>query len=118
MNRAGFQYLMRIFVGAFIALALMLAPLQAGPTSAENGMAAAMSSMKMTGCKGQPCPCEKTKPACDMKLGCAVGCVGFNLSHVISQSEHFALLREMSFMRLAETLVSIETVPLRRPPRV
>ena len=115
---------MRIFTGAFIALALLLAPLQSVPVAAANDMATtmsnmkAMSSMKMTGCKGQPCPCEKTKPACDMKLGCAVGCVGFNLSHVMSQSEHFSQLSEMAFMRLAETRVSIETAPLRRPPRV
>ena len=111
-------------MGACIALALMLAPLQAIPNAAANGMAVTMSSMKtmasmeIKGCEGQPCPCKKANPDCDMKLGCAVGCVGFNLSHVISQIKHFALLREMSFVRLSKTFVSVETVPLRRPPRV
>ena len=112
------QLFMRALIGVFVALSLTLAPLQASSAASSVGTATTMAGMKMTDCKTQPCACEKTKSDCDMKLDCAVGCVGFNLSQQSSTPEQVALLREMSFVRLTETLASIETVPLRRPPRV
>ena len=117
MKLADFQHLARIFVGVFVALSLILAPAQAALLANSNGVAATMSSMQMADCKDQPCPCERSKPSCDMRFGCAAGCAGFSLSHVMSLTEHHAMLREVSFVRLDPALASIAKIPLRRPPR-
>ena len=98
-----------------LALSLGFATLHAAPAQLID--VTAISTTKMADCKVQTCTCEKNKPACDMNMECSVGCVGLKLPHVFSLSEHSILVSEMSFEYFTEALVSVESAPLRRPPR-
>ena len=112
------KLILNALLGVVVVLSLMFAPVQASISVASNDMSGMTTIMKSTGCKKHPCPCEKTKIPCNMKFGCAVSCVGLSVTQLSNNPEHLALYSEISFVRVTETVASIETVPLRRPPRV
>ena len=112
------KLLLNALLSVFVVLALMFAPVQASAAFAPNDMSGMTASMNMTGCKEQPCPCEKTKALCDMKFGCAMACVYFQASSNLSHSVSITYHDDMVFAFGSNSLLSFDVVPLRRPPRI
>ena len=112
------KLMLNALLSVFVVLAVMFAPVQASVSVAPKDMSGMSASMKMAGCKEQPCPCEKTKAPCDMKFGCAMACVYFQASSNFSHSETIIYHDDMVFAFGSNSLLSFEIVPLRRPPRV
>ena len=105
-------------MSVFVVLSLMFAPVHASISVAPKDMVGMSANMNMTGCKDQPCPCEKAKAPCDMKFGCAMACVYFQANSNFSHSETITYQDDMVFAFDGNSLLSFEVVPLRRPPRV
>ena len=112
------KLILNALMSVFVVISLMFAPVQASISVAPKDMAGMSASMKMTGCKEQPCPCEKTKIPCDMKFGCAMACVYFQATSSLSHSETITYHDDMVFAFGSNSLLSFEGLPLRRPPHV
>ena len=112
------KLMLNALLSVFVVFSLMFAPVQASVMAAPKDMAGMTASMKMTGCKEQPCPCEKTKAPCDMKFGCAMACVYFQAISNLSHQETITYHDDMVFVFGNNSLLSIKGLPLRRPPRV
>ena len=112
------KLMLNALLSVFVVLSLMFAPVQASVTVAPKNMSGMTASMSMTGCKEQPCRCEKTKSQCDMKFGCAMACVYFQGPSNLLHSETIAYHDDMVFAFGSNSLLSFEIVPLRRPPRI
>ena len=112
------KLMLKALLSVFVVLSLMFAPVQASVSVATNDMSGMSASMNMTGCKDQPCPCEKTKAPCDMKFGCAMACVYFQATSNFSHMETITYHDDMVFAFDSNSLLSFEIVPLRRPPRI
>ena len=98
-------------LSVLVVLALMFAPVQASVVAAPKDMAGMSASMKMAGCKEQPCPCEKTKAPCDMKFGCAMACVYFQATSNFSHMETITYHDDMVFAFGSNSLLSIVGLP-------
>ena len=120
MNRVAFQLLVKMLVGTLMVLALVFAPLSSMASADQMNMAPMemSKSVSTAPCKAETCACQKTKSSCDMKLGCAVGCIGYNATPAAPNSDQHFALSEVAFARYSEALVPFEATPLRRPPRV
>ena len=112
------KLMLNALLSVFVVLALMFATVQASVAVEPKDMAGMTASMKMDGCKEQPCPCEKTKAPCDMKFGCAMACVYFQAGANLSYFETITYHDDMVFAFGSSSLLSFEGLPLRRPPRV
>ena len=112
------KLMLNTLLSVFLVLALMFAPVQASVSVAPKDMSGMSASMKMDGCKEQPCPCEKTKAPCDMKFGCAMACVYFQATSNFSYMETITYHDDMVFAFGSNSLSSFESLPLRRPPRI
>ena len=112
------KLMLNALLSVFVVLALMFAPVQASVTVAPKDMSGMSASMNMTGCKEQPCPCEKSKVPCDMKFSCAMACVYFQASSKLLHLETITYHDDMVFAFGSNSLLSFEGLPLRRPPRV
>ena len=112
------KLMLNTLLSVFVVLALMFAPVQASVTVAPKDMSGMSASMNMTGCKEQPCPCEKSKVPCDMKFSCAMASVYFQATSNLSRSETITYHDDMVFAFGSNSLLSFEIVPLRRPPRI
>ena len=112
------KLMLNALLSVFVVLAVMFAPVQASVSVAPKDMSGMSASMKMAGCKEQPCPCEKTKAPCDMKFGCAMACVYFQASSNLSHSVSITYHDDMVFAFGSNSLLSFEGLPLRRPPHV
>ena len=112
------KLMLNALLSVFLVLALVFAPVQASVSVAQKDMAGMTANINMTGCKAQPCPCEKTKAPCDMNLCCAMGSVYFQASASFSHLETISYDGNMAFAFEGGPLVSFESLPLRRPPRI
>ena len=96
----------------------MLAPVQASIAAGSGGMAAMMDGVKMDGEKGQPCPCEKFKMQCGMKLCSLASCAAFHMLPLLDKPELAGIHDGAIFARLIEVLIPTDPGVRRRPPRV
>ena len=112
------KLILNALLGVVVVLSLMFAPVQASISVASTDMSGVMTGMKSTGCKEQPCLCEKAKSTCDMKLGCEMGCVYLNVSENFSHTETTTYHDDVVFAYDGSSLLPLDVVPLRRPPRV
>ena len=111
------KHVLRTLLGAIIAFSLLLMPVQASAVIEKNDMAAMMAEMSSLDCMAMPCADEKAKSTCDMTMNCAVGCIGFNLFPAVGVGFTPIAKSDLAFASRITALNSIETPPLRRPPR-
>ena len=105
------KLLLNALLSVLVVLALMIAPVQASISVVPNDLAGMTASMNMTGCKEQPCPCEKTNAPCDMKFSCAMACVYFQASSNLSHSVSITYHDDIVFAFGSNSLLSIVGLP-------
>ena len=110
-------HVLRALFGAIIAFSLLLMPLQASAVIEKNDMVAMMADMSSLDCMAMPCADETANSPCDMAMNCAAGCIGFNLFPAVGIAFKPVAKRDLTFASSITALDSIETLPLRRPPR-